>query len=140
MVYGKIINNTKYMYVRNENQFKFQSLNDNVYFTLRDIFFNAIEFRDVTRANEFNRILTNHIFFEDRNANFSYSNCLQDKEYLIKLINWLNYFKLNFFDFEQVEEQINEELDFNELLELDIWWKQFENLKRLLRENYNQLM
>jgi len=138
MSYARIIDNKKYMYVRDEHQYKSKSLNDNVYFTLRDIFFNGDEFNNIIKANDFNGKLTNNIRFEERDENFSYTNCLQDKNYVNKLCNWLEPFTLNNFDFVKVEE--SEQINLNKYLLFSEWVGQFENLKRLLREHYNQLL
>ena len=39
--YGRIINGNKYICLHNNNEFKNISLEDNVYFTMRDIFLNG---------------------------------------------------------------------------------------------------
>ena len=47
--------------------FNNRSLNDNFYFTLRDIFWNTNSFDDMMITNNFNRMLTDGIPFETRN-------------------------------------------------------------------------
>jgi hypothetical protein len=99
----------------NNNDFKKLSLNDNVYFTLRDIFANADTYDICIQANYYNSMLTNNISFEERNKNesFQYSDVLEQKEYVKKLQSWLKYF--------------------------DIWWIQFEELKKLIDKQQKKL-
>jgi hypothetical protein len=76
---GRLIDGIRYIGLMNDNSFKRKSLEDNVYFTLRDIFWNG-EVDDLMTANHFNGILTNNICYEDRSKNFNYANILYDYE------------------------------------------------------------
>ena len=63
---------SKYILQANPYYFKFKSLEDNVYFTLRDIFLNiSTEFK-MYEANELNKQISKGIAFEDRTEDFSY--------------------------------------------------------------------
>ena len=53
MTNARIINNIKYIHLSNENHLKNKSLEDNVYFTLRDIFYNISGFDYCMEANAF---------------------------------------------------------------------------------------
>ena len=129
MTYGRIINEIKYMYLMNNNEFKQKSLEDNLYFTLRDIFSNAEDIHSVFEANSFNDRLSGGISFEERTDNFQYVNVLQNKEYVSDLIVWLHYFTEDWFEF--IEFEFEKEPNIN-YIKYDDWWVQFEKLKKLL--------
>jgi len=52
-------------------------LKNNIYFTLRDIFWNGNS-QEYMTANYFNGLLTNNICFEERDKDFNYSNIIYD--------------------------------------------------------------
>ena len=62
----RLIGGVKYLQLCNLNELKKLSLEDNVYFTLRDIFLNYGYSYDMLRANDFNDKLTNNICYENR--------------------------------------------------------------------------
>lgn len=134
MTYARIIDDVKYVCLMNDNDFKKISLYDNVYFTLRDIFANSGTYGTVMEANYFNGILTNNIYFEDRTENFKYSNELHQSEFVRQLQNWLN--NLDIYDFEFEEPTEDEEIDMKEYMKWDDWWVQFEELRKLINEQY----
>jgi len=138
MTYGRIIGNIKYIHLYNDRNLKNLSLEDNVYFTLRDIFLNAESIDDTFIANSFNEKLTNGICFEDRNESFTYTNVLDDIQYLSSLVNWLWHFNKHYFDFEPItlEEKINmdEYIDMDDYIRFDNWWDKFVNLRKLLQK------
>lgn len=136
MTYGRIINGFKYIRLMNSNNFKFNTLNDNVYFTLRDIFANADSADTVMEANDFNSRLTGGVSFEDRTRDFVYTNVLEQKYFVEKLLLWLKYFNIHFFEF--IDPEPDEEIDINEYLPWDIWWTQFEKLKYQIEEQYKK--
>lgn len=111
-----------------ENELKGKSLEDNIYFTLRDIFWNGDSEQCMT-ANHFNSILTNNISFEERDKNFKYANVLHDynSNYTKQLYNFLQIFKkISMFDFLELEE--GEDIDMDYYMKYDDWWHQFEQL------------
>jgi hypothetical protein len=121
----------------NDNEFKSKSLEDNVYFTLRDIFWNG-DINDCATANYFNGILTNNTTFEERDKNFKYTNLLYDynSDFTKKLYYWIcrmtNYNKDYVFDFEKPQE--DEKIDIREYVKYDDWWEQFLELRKKLQE------
>ena len=151
---GLTYNKTKYVELCNPHKFKSLSLEDNVYFTLRDIFMNAGSADDAIECNQFNIQLTNDIGFEDRTDTFTYTNVLQDKAFVEGLIRWLNYTtpKRDFFFCDTIDEY--DEYDVNcdtltakwysgikcEYLRLDAWMEDFNALKNiLLPERLNEI-
>lgn len=150
----RLIAGIKYLKLHNPNEFKSKSIEDNVYFTLRDIFLNYGDIDDIMRANYFNNLLTNDICFEDRNENFTYSNKLMEKTYLMHLIEFFKSIKQTGFEFETPEQywredkntiEYNDELkwyydvDMNKYIELNIWMKQFKNLISQLETRLEKL-
>ena len=103
---GLTHNATKYVFLCNPHKFKSLTLEDNVYFTLRDIFMNAKDADDAIECNEFNHQLTNEIGFEDRTDTFTYTNVLQDKAFVEGLIKWLCDIKpsRDFFFTDEIDE------------------------------------
>jgi hypothetical protein len=146
MTYGRIYNGIKYMGLFHNNDLKKLSLNDNVYFTLRDIFANADSYDICIAANHFNSLLTNNISFEERNSDepFQYSNVLEQKEFVKRLQTWLSNFDVYWFHF--LEEDGDEEdgdddtlsVDMNDYIKWEDWWIQLEELKRMLKEQLNE--
>ena len=120
----------KYIRLCNDNFLKDKSLEDNVYFTLRDIFANISGSDYCVEANEFNSKLTNNIYYEDRTPDFKYTKILDNKIYLSKLIKWLMSMTQTDFEFDFEFETLNNDNSYTLLLE--DWWIQFERLKELL--------
>lgn len=125
----------KFIMLCNKNEFKSLSLEDNLYFTLRDLFLNAKCFDNFITANKFSSELTGGVCFEDRTLDFQYSNALQDKNYVYDLIEWLSYIN-DASCFKEVDEEGNEPF---QLIAFDEWFHQFMNLKNLLKERYEQI-
>ena len=131
---GRLIDGIRYVGLMNDNSFKSKSLEDNVYFTLRDIFWNGDPEQCMT-ANHFNGFLTNNICFEERDKKFEYSNLLYDYNYNFtqKLYNWLCLFKkISMFDFLELEE--GEDIDMDYYIKYDDWWDQLQELIKKLEE------
>jgi hypothetical protein len=130
---GRLIGRIRYVRLMHDNSFKSKSLEDNVYFTLRDIFLNGYLEHCYT-ANYFNGLLTNNISFEERKENFEYANVLHDynSDYTKKLYNWLYYLNGNMFDFKEPYE--DEEIDMSKYMNIDDWWAQFLELNKKLEE------
>ena len=143
---GLTYNATKYVRLCNPHKFKSLSLEDNVYFTLRDIFMSAKKADDAIECNEFNHQLTNEIGFEDRTDTFTYTNVLQAKAFVEGLIKWLCDFKPSRdFLFSDIVDEYNE-YNINcytltakwysgikcEYFALDAWMEDFNVLKNIL--------
>jgi len=130
---GRLIDGTRYIGLMNDNSFKSKSLEDNVYFTLRDIFWNGCP-DDCYTANHYNDLLTNCVSFEDRNAKFEYTNVLYDYnlEYTKKIYYWLSRLTRYMFDFENPYE--DEEINLSKYMKYDDWWNQLQELIKKLEE------
>jgi hypothetical protein len=129
---GRLINGIKYMYIKDDNDFKKKSFEDNVYFTLRDIFWNAASSDTCFQANDFNTMLTGGIYFEERTDKFKYTNLLHEKNYVKLLQRWLKRFNHYYFEFEEPYEY--EEINIDKFMKFDDWWVQFEEIINLIDE------
>lgn len=104
--YTRLIDGIKYIKLSNSREFKKISLEDNVYFTLRDIFLNYGYIDDVLRANDFNSKLTNNISYEHRTENFRHTNSLLDDNFLSSLIVWIK--RIHISEFETPEQYMQD--------------------------------
>jgi hypothetical protein len=120
----------------NDKKFKLLSLEDNVYFTLRDIFLNISGIDYVMEANELNYALTDGICYEDRTSDFHYTNVLNDKKYVDRLIRWLNNIDPIYFVCDESDES---DKDFELLEHFDDWWSHFEELKKSITRRAEEL-
>ena len=127
---------SKYLQLCNDNNLKKISLEDNVCFTLRDIFLNISDYRFVILSVEFNAKLTNNIRYEVRSKDFTYTDILNDKSYLYDVIQFLRPITSLYFDYKILE---NENVDLNEYIQLDLWILQLNELKILLYAKYEEL-
>ena len=134
MSFEKNIDNIKYICLYDDNEFKKKSLEDNVYFTLRDIFLNADAADIVFEVNKYNYVLSNGISYEDRTDTFEYTNVLSNKKYLLELITYLGHFNENWFKFSDITSCQD-----NKYMIFDDWWIQFEELKGLLNHHYKNI-
>jgi hypothetical protein len=115
---GVTIDNIKYISIINDdNNLKFQSFNNRVYYTLRDIFWNCEDTRIMDLANELTRKIKNN------------SNVLEDYTYLNELYNFLSRLKDSYFYFENTTKQDDEVY-----IEFDIWFIQLQELRQLVSE------
>ena len=137
MASTRIINDIKYFQLANENHLKNISLEDNVYFTLRDIFANVSGIDYCMEANGFLDQLTNGISFQERTIDFTYTNVLNDKIYIYLLNRWLSYIQKYSFEFEAINDDVDAEE--SNLFKFDDWWIQFEELKILIRRRLDLL-
>ena len=136
MTDGRIIDNIKYMCLHNDNQLKKISLEDNVYFTLRDILLNTNSADIALEVNDYNYCLSNSIRYEDRDNTFQYANVLHNKKYLLEFITYLNYFCEDYFGFKENKPKLQSQ----EYMKFDDWWVQFEELKILLNNQYKNIL
>jgi hypothetical protein len=144
MSYTRIINNIKYLQLFNDNSFKSLSLEDNVYFTLRDIFLNITGMDFVMEANGFNNKISGGVSYEERNHGFQYTNELYDKIFVDRLYFWLKHIYKSDFDFEELDDKADDEEkesynDMTRLIKFDDWWSQLEDLKRLILIRHHEL-
>lgn len=125
------------MYLTNDNRMKQLSFEDNVYFTLRDIFANAASTHISLSANELNNCLTNGIYFEERTNNFTYTNALYDINYIQRLLVFLNNFRPIMFGF--LEQRKDEQIDQRRYMKFEEWWQQFDMLRKKIAHHYDKL-
>lgn len=136
-----------YIKLHNSAELKTKSLEDNVYFTLRDIFLNISGMDYCTEANCFNNSLTGGISFEERTESFTYTDSLNEKYYLHELIRWLDYIHKSDFVFGLANENNiyhNEHIfieiyDENKYMLFDDWWTHLCELKQTLKGHYEKL-
>jgi hypothetical protein len=134
---GLLIDGIRYMSIMENNDYKKKSLNDNVYFTLRDIFWNSMSADIVFQASNFNDKLSGGILYEYRTDKFYYTNVLyQDNIYVYKLLKWLKKIDICHFDF--LEPEHDEEIDMKKFMKFDDWWLQFINLINLIELQYEK--
>jgi hypothetical protein len=94
---GVTIDNIKYISIMDDdNELKFTSFNNRVYYTLRDIFWNCEDTRTMDLANELTKKLIDDI---------GYTNVLEDVTYLKELYNLLSRLKDSYFYFENTTKQ-----------------------------------
>lgn len=128
------------------NSFKKISFEDNVYFTLRDINWNIHwdknSYDNLSKSIFFFEKLS-EINFKERTNDFCYTNILNDKQYVLQLIQWLNSLHPSNFDldhslpsFDTEEQEIEY---FSLFLSFFDWWEQFKNLKFLLNTRLTEL-
>lgn len=130
------MNGIKYMYIGHNNDLKKKSLEDKLYFTLRDIFWNAGPSDVCMTANAYNAMLTNNICFEERSDCFQYKKL--EKDELEKISRWLKYIKKNgWVEFLAPEE--GEEIIEEEYMKFDDWWVEFINLRELIDTRLNNI-
>jgi len=123
-------NGTKYLYLIHPNDWKQKSLEDNIYFTIRDIFQNIDDFQFAMEANIFNYTLTNGVSYEERTNEFTYSNILnKDVDFITRISKWLSYICEYYFDFEEV---VEETINIDKYILFDEWISQLDILKKLL--------
>ena len=134
---GILSNGIKYVEVMDDNELKKKSLEDNVYHTLRDIFANADEIKMCFEVNSYNSQLTDGVYFEDRTDDFDYTNALYKENFVKRLIDYLSKFHPIDLEFESTSAL---EVDMTKYITLDVWWEQFEELKNLLKKQYEKIL
>ena len=131
---GIFYNGKCYLRLYNDNQLKNLSLEDNIYFTLRDIFLNISGVDYCMEANSFNGKLTNNIRYEERDDKFKYTNLTNNNIYMKQLVIWLSYIDKSDFEFEPYDDE-----NIDEYIEFDKWWQQFIELKEMIGKRLNHL-
>jgi hypothetical protein len=146
MSHGKIINGMKYMALQYSHDFKKISLNDHIYFTLRDIFINSESYDIILQAKSYIDIIIDSIRFYERTPQFEYTNALCKNQYVKSLLSWLNQITENSFEFiDETRDNNNHDSDSDsnsnsiEYIPFHEWWEQFENLKQMLNTRLSEL-
>ena len=128
----------KWICLSEQHADKSKSLEDNVYFTLREFFMHADTYDMCRSANYFNARLTGNICLEDRPPGFTYTNRLHDPEFVSKLDEWL--FRVTPLWLDPVTDANFESgTAAGTLLPLEQWWNQFETMRDRVRERCKQL-
>lgn len=124
---GRIINGIKYIVLHEPNDLKKKSLEHNIYFTLRDIFWNGEE-NDCIRTNYYNNILrVNNCTYKEEG--FGFSNALRENpdNFTKNLYNYLKNFDKKQIYFTNEGEEGDYETNVDYIL-FDDWWKQLQSL------------
>lgn len=133
---GIIYNGIKYMCLLNNNNLKQNSLQDNVYFTLKDIFLNVDNYDMCNEVDNYMFEMKNDSNHSLKIGDFGYSDCLYDLNFVKKFFNWLNIITPDWFSFEEIKLQPDIPSNY---MEFDKWWEQFEETKGLVREKLEKL-
>jgi hypothetical protein len=125
---GRIIDNIEYIEVLFNNKLKSKSLEDNIYYTLRDIFWNCDEEYDIIMTKKFNKILISNNYFDTS----EYTDVLYDycSEFTQELYDYLKNFTKDRIYF--IEDKYEEKE--NEYMLLHDWWGQLQQLIKKLEE------
>ena len=127
---GRIIDNIEYIELLYNNDLKSKTLEGNVYYTLRDIFWNSDEEYDLIMSNKFNKILKNNDSFES----FEYTDVLYDycSEFTQELYDYLKNFTKDRIYF--VEDSVEKNKKDFYYIKLDDWWSELQQLVKKLEE------
>ena len=141
--FGLIIDNVKYLSLAAPSLslkgLKKNSLDDNVYCTLRDIFRNLEKCYLCMHVNAFSEVLTCGHHYDKKPDNYEYSDALYDKKYLENLIRWLDMLNESDLLFEKLEEENTANIDMSRYMKFDEWWADLEETKLLLKQQYAEL-
>lgn len=120
---------SKYILQANTYDFKFKSLEDNVYFTLRDIFLNiSTEFK-MYEANDLNSQISKGVAFEDRTEDFSYVKLESNGDLVSGILKFFNSIKESEFEYEINKSEADKKTDDPDYIDFNVWWKHFTELK-----------
>ncbi len=137
---GVTWNNKKYLMASSSAYLKSQSIEDNLYFTIREIFLNIEQEFKMYEANEINAKLSNQTPWEDRDDKFKYLQLFKNPDFVTYVLGWLNSIKQTEFDFEFETARIdlNSDIITNEYIEFELWWKRLVQLKQDLSNLLNK--
>jgi len=113
------VNGVKYISLLDNNDLKLTSLNNWVYYTLRDVFWNADEYYCI-KANDLNSLLV-----YKKKYTIEYTNILDDVKFVRKLYEFLKSLNETAFHFVKKTFKPNQNY-----IEYQIWWKQLQELKK----------
>lgn len=124
----------EYISIGRNNNLKTLSLEDNLYYTLEDIFINADTSDLCTYAVYFMNELKEGCYYKSKMMNEKYTDCLNNKEFVSSLNDRIiKYLTPNHLQYDKENDEIYEKMDKNK------WWKQFEELRKQLKEHYEML-
>lgn len=140
---GIIINEVKYLPLSHSSlllKSSKKSLHDTIYCILRDIFRNADTLNICNQVNTFNSRLMKGIPCDENPDTFDMSDALHDKIYMKNLIKWLDNFKAyHLSTFENVKEEDVYKIDMTGYKRFDEWWAEFEEIKRQVKAQYENI-
>ena len=141
-----IMFNLEFIELYNDKYLKTLSLEDETYFTMRDLFYNA-EFEYAFVTNIFNPLLSNNIYYEDRTINFTYTNVLNNLNYIKDLHNYIQkitpadvrYNCKCLKDIVKKGKTMDDCFDEDEYMLFDEWWEDFEKFREKIAARYEEL-
>jgi hypothetical protein len=144
---AKIINGNKYICLYHDNTFKSKSFEDNLYFTLKDIWLN-IEINEAIRVSYYMSLLTGSIPFEQRTETFKYNDITVFAKPIYNYLTDLCLHKdangeyklmkdalFDFYNIDDWEDDEKSEIYLKDYMKYDDWWLQFETLYYQLEKN-----
>jgi hypothetical protein len=131
MTYSLLYDETEYIGLSEEHALKFRSLEDDVYFTLRDLFLNVLGIDDVFTTIIFMKELADNIPYEERNETFQYTDALSDISYCERLSKWLYSLDKKCFVFSPPSK--DDVIDLKEFIPFDEWYNHFTYLRQLIK-------
>lgn len=138
---GKSINGVNHMCLMEPNSLKFKSLEDNLYFTLRDIFWNTTD-EYALQAHHLYNLLSNNVRLEDRTIEFKYVDVLNesDGKYIEDVFCFFqDCLEGNLFVFDGDNYWSNNDHNHAEYMPFSEWRGQLSKLINLLNVKYNQV-
>lgn len=121
----------QYIHLFNSATYKNRSFEDNIYFTLRDLFWNVLQFDDALIANELNASLSKNIPFEERTECFSYHLTKDLAESILDFTSRLEHADFEYDDSASYEYD-DIELDDEHYYSFELWWDEFIATRRRL--------
>lgn len=139
--------NLEFIELYNDKYLKTLSLEDETYFTMRDLFWNA-DGVYVYDANVFNYSLSDNIYYEDRKINFTYTNLLYNLNFIKNLHNYIQKitpadirFNCRYLkDIIKKGNTMNDYFDKDEYMLFDEWWEDFEKFREKIADRYDELL
>ena len=139
--------NLEFIEVYNKKYLKTLSLEDETYFTMRDIMWHS-DGGYTFYANIFNPILSDNITYENRTINFTYTNVLNNINFIKKLHNFVKTItpsdvrKNNRYLKDIINEgkTINDCFDKDKYMLFDEWWEDFEKFREKIAARYDELL
>ena len=139
--------NLEFIELYNDKYLKTLSLEDETYFTMRDLFYNA-DGGYAYYGNVFNPILSNNIYYEDRTNDFTYTNVLYNLNFIRKLHLYIKaitpadirYNCKYLRDIIKEGKTMDDCFDKDEYMLFDEWWEDFEKYRKKIAARYDELL
>ena len=142
-----IMFNLEFIEVYNKKYLKTLSLEDETYFTMRDIMWHS-DCGYTFCANIFNPLLSNNIYYEDRTINFTYTNVLNNLNFIKNLHNFVKTItpskvRMNCRYLKNIIKEgktMDDYFDKDKYMLFDEWWEDFENFRKKIAARYDELL